>query len=69
MKHGCNVPEIYGDSALLFPYLYDPRPKVQLDPSIDMRIIPHMDDFSPARRSEWGGNEWHARFVVPLYVH
>ena len=55
MKHGCNVPEIYGDPALLFPYLYDPRPKVQPDPSIDMCIIPHMDDFSSAGRFEWWG--------------
>lgn len=38
---GCNIPEVYGDPALLMPYLYDPRGSTT--PDIDLCIIPHMD--------------------------
>jgi pyruvyltransferase len=42
LNFGCNIPEVYGDPALLMPYLYDPR--VSTMPDIDLCIIPHMDD-------------------------
>ncbi|KAL9183001.1 hypothetical protein ACHAXT_004788 [Thalassiosira profunda] len=56
MKHGCNVPDIYGDPALLLPYIYDPRPKILPDPSVDLCIVPHMDDYFPGERSSWWQN-------------
>lgn len=42
MAQGCNVPEVYGDPALLFPYLYAPK-KLNI-PNADLCLIPHMDD-------------------------
>lgn len=49
MQHGCNVPEVYGDPALLFPFLHKPR-KLQL-PKVDLCLIPHIDDL-------WNGFPW-----------
>ncbi|EED93883.1 predicted protein [Thalassiosira pseudonana CCMP1335] len=53
LKHGCNVPAIYGDPALLLPYFYDPRPYIKVDQTIDLCMIPHMDDYSSIERFEW----------------
>lgn len=53
LQHGCNVPEVYGDPALLFPFIYDPRPSIEPDPAIDLCIIPHMDDFLQERFEWW----------------
>lgn len=39
---GCNVPEVYGDPALLFPYLYTPK-KLNL-PDSDLCLVPHIGD-------------------------
>jgi hypothetical protein len=53
LKHGCNVPDIYGDPALLLPYFYDPRPYIKVDQTIDLCMIPHMGDYSSIERFEW----------------
>ncbi len=50
---GCNIPEVYGDPALLLPFIYDPRDRIPVNTNIDMCIIPHMDDFSSHERFEW----------------
>ena len=41
MEQGCWVPEVYGDPALLLPYIYTPK-ELKL-PSVDLCFIPHMD--------------------------
>eukprot|EP00804_Cyclotella_cryptica_P022084 CCRYP_011570-RC/>CCRYP_011570-RC protein AED:0.04 eAED:0.04 QI:408/1/1/1/0.66/0.5/4/363/440 len=48
-KMGCNVPEVYGDPALLFPYVYNPRKSI--DPDVDLCIVPHMGDL--ANEFDW----------------
>ncbi|KAL7524400.1 hypothetical protein ACHAWF_002015 [Thalassiosira exigua] len=53
LQHGCNIPDVYGDPALLLPYLYDPRSYIWADPNINVFIIPHIDDFSSPERFEW----------------
>jgi len=68
-QHGCNVPEVYGDPALLLPFLYDPRPDIKPDPNIDMCIIPHMDDFSSEARFEWWGSMNGTQDISSRFLH
>jgi pyruvyltransferase len=42
LEQGCNVKEVYGDPALLLPYLYTPQ-KTSL-PEADLCIVSHIDD-------------------------
>ena len=61
-EHGCNVPPVYGDPALLMPYLYDP----DVGKEADLCLIPHMDDLLPGRFGWWarhgGPEDLHHRF-------
>jgi len=51
-KLGCSIPDVYGDPALLMPYLYNPR----ISQEIDLCIIPHMDDLLAGRFGWWTAN-------------
>lgn len=51
-KLGCSIPDVYGDPALLMPYLYNPR----VSQDIDLCIIPHMDDLLAGRFGWWTAN-------------
>lgn len=42
IDQGCNVPEVYGDPALLFRYLYEPK-KLNLSVA-DLCLVPHLGD-------------------------
>lgn len=44
MLRGCNVPEVYGDPALLFPYIYTPK-QLELKKA-DLCLVPHMGDLA-----------------------
>jgi hypothetical protein len=44
LQQGCNVPEVYGDAALLFPYIYKPN-KLSL-PVADLCLVPHFGDLA-----------------------
>lgn len=48
---GLIAPEIYGDPALLFPYLY-PEYKKKKNPSYQYLVIPHADEVSIFPRSK-----------------
>ena len=44
LQQGCNVPEVYGDAALLFPYIYKSN-KLSL-PMADLCLVPHLGDLA-----------------------
>ena len=53
LEIGCETSQVYGDPALLLPYLYDPRSRIKLDPIIDLCVIPHIQDYRMVEKMAW----------------
>ena len=64
IEEGCNVPEVYGDPALLFPYLYTPK-KLSL-PEPDLCLVPHVGDL--AKGFPWW-TEMNGTSLIPRFTY